>query len=210
VIENQGDSAIAFINHLGTSTGEPFNLRPWQCDIIRTLLGTLQPDGRRQYTDCGIWLPRGNGKTELAAAITLERFFRDRVRRGEYYCAAYSRDQAAILYNSAVAIIEDKPELLKLVTLVPSKKLVIHKKRGSTFRALAGESGSLHGLRPNMICYDELHTLKDRDCYTALQTGLGKKREPLFITITTAGLTGKTFLEYELYTYAKNVRAGII
>ena len=210
MIENQGDSAITFINHLTTSTGEPFNLRPWQCDIIRTLLGTLQPDGRRQYTDCGIWLPRGNGKTELAAAITLERFFRDRVRRGEYYCAAYSRDQAAILYNSAVAIIEDKPELLKLVTLVPSKKLVIHKKRGSTFRALAGESGSLHGLRPNMICYDELHTLKDRDCYTALQTGLGKKREPLFITITTAGLTGKTFLEYELYTYAKNVRAGII
>ena len=210
IATNEGDRAVEFINHLTTSTGEQFALRPWQADIVRTLIGTTRRDGQRRYTDAGLWLPRGNGKTELAAALTLERFFRDKSKRGEFYCAAYSRDQASILFNSALAIIEDKPELLRLVTIVPSKKLVIHKERGSTFRALASEAQALHGLRPNVCIMDEIHTLRDREAYTALQTGMGKKRQPLFVTITTAGLTGKQFLEYELYTYARNVRAGVI
>ena len=211
----EGDRAVAFINHLRTSTGEPFKLRTWQTDIIRTLIGTMKRTKKgvppqRKYRECGIWLPRGNGKTELAAALTLERFFRDQSRRGEFYCAAYSRDQASILFNAALAIIEDKPELMRLVTVVPSKKLVIHNERGSTFRALASEAQALHGLRPNVCVMDEIHTLRDREAYTALVTGMGKKPNPLFITITTAGLVGKQFLEYELYTYAKQVRAGTI
>ena len=210
-MSNEGQRAVDFINCLSTSTGEPFALRDWQADIVRTIIGTTRTDtGRRQYTDVGLWLPRGNGKTELAAAMTLERFFREPTRRGEYYCAAYSRDQAALLFNSAVAIIQDKPELLRLVDIVPSKKLVMHRERGSVFRCLANEHQGLHGLRPNMVVMDELHTLRDRDSYVALQTALGKKREPLMITITTAGLTGETYLEYELYSYAKRVRAGVI
>jgi len=205
-----GQCAVDFINCLPTSGGEPFRLRKWQEKIIRPLLGKTQPNGLRQYTDAGIWLPRGNGKTELCAAIAVERLFRDKRKRGEIYCAAMTRDQASMLYNSARAMIEDSPALAKLVEITPSKKLILHKQRGTIFKALAAEGGPIHGTRPTVAIYDEVHCAKDREVFTALQTGLGKCPEPLFLTITTAGIYAKHTLEFELYHYACRVRDGII
>jgi phage terminase large subunit-like protein len=58
--------AAAFIGRLthtkGQWAGQPFNLRPWQGWIIRTLFGARHPDGRRQYRTCYVEIPRKNGK----------------------------------------------------------------------------------------------------------------------------------------------------
>ena len=57
-----GQQSVDFINCLTHPTsGTRFELRPWQEDIVRKLMGTVDEDGRRQYTQCGIWLPRANG-----------------------------------------------------------------------------------------------------------------------------------------------------
>lgn len=61
----QADRAVRFISNLtlsGDFRGQPFVLRDWQESIIRRLFGTLKEDGSRQYTECGIWLPRKNAK----------------------------------------------------------------------------------------------------------------------------------------------------
>ena len=208
--QDRGQAAIDFINCLTTSRGEPFKLRKWQENIVKPLLGRTRPDGLRQYTDCGIWLPRGNGKTELCAAIAVERLFRDHRKRGEIYCAATTRDQAGLLFNAARAMIEDNPTLHKLVEITPSRKQILHKERGTVFRALAAESGPLHGLRPTVVFVDELHCAKDREVFTALQTGLGKCPEPLMITITTSGVYNRHSLEWEHYDYACKVRDKVI
>jgi hypothetical protein len=70
-----GDRAVTWINALthtsGRWAGTPFNLRPWQEQLIRQMFGTLRPDGRRQfrtiYVECG----RKNGKSSLTAALAL-------------------------------------------------------------------------------------------------------------------------------------------
>ena len=70
-----GDKAVEFINLLthtkGKWSGKNFNLRDWQESFVRELFGTLKDDGLRQYKTAFLFVPRKNGKTELAAAIAL-------------------------------------------------------------------------------------------------------------------------------------------
>ena len=66
------ERAIKFIESLtlsGDYAGKPFILRDWQKNILRKIFDTCNDDGTRQYREAGIWLPRKNAKTELAAAI---------------------------------------------------------------------------------------------------------------------------------------------
>ena len=71
----KADHAVNFINCLkhtkGRWRGVPFELLPWQDEIIRTLYGTVKENGYRQYNTCYCEIPKKNGKSELAAAIGL-------------------------------------------------------------------------------------------------------------------------------------------
>ena len=206
-----GQQSVDFINCLTHPTsGTRFELRPWQEDIVRKLMGTVDEDGRRQYTQCGIWLPRANGKTELAAALVLERFLRDKRPRRQFFCAATTRDQAKFLFNKVLAMVEDNPRLRKLVDVKTSTHTIINQATGSTFKAISSEAGAMHGSEPSLVVYDEIHVARDRELFTSMLTGMGKVDSPLLVTITTAGVYDKTTLEMEQYLYATQVRDGII
>jgi phage terminase large subunit-like protein len=51
--------------------GQPFKIISWQDDAINKIFGTLKPDGTRQYRTAYIEIPKKNGKTEFAAALSL-------------------------------------------------------------------------------------------------------------------------------------------
>src|SRR5680860_811223 len=55
----------------GTGAGEPFILRPWQVEIVAGLFDDPRP---RQGL---VSIPRGNGKSTLAAALALYGLFAD-------------------------------------------------------------------------------------------------------------------------------------
>lgn len=69
------DFAVAFIESLchtkGTWAGKPFELIDWQEQIIRDVFGTLKPNGYRQFNTAYIEIPKKQGKSELAAAVTV-------------------------------------------------------------------------------------------------------------------------------------------
>ena len=81
---------IAFINSLthtkGAFAGQPFNLRPWQVQILKQLFKKRR-DGLRQYRTCLLMLPRKNGKTELAAAMAVYGLLADGEAGAEVYSA---------------------------------------------------------------------------------------------------------------------------
>src|SRR5688572_24120025 len=69
-------AATYFPKYLRLTTGEwagrPFVLSPWEeRDIVRPMFGWKRPDGRRRYKRVYVWVPRKNGKTELAAGIAV-------------------------------------------------------------------------------------------------------------------------------------------
>jgi phage terminase large subunit-like protein len=207
VTESQADRAVRLINQLphtkGPSAGQPFDLRPWQEQILRRLFKTKR-NGLRQYRTCLLMLPRKNGKSELCAALAIYFLLFDGEHGGEIYSAAADREQAALVYNVAAAMIRAEPELAALVEIVDSQKRIVHRKSGSFYRAISAESYSKHGFNASVVIYDELHAAPDRSLWDVLATSQGARAQPLMIAITTAGFD-RTSILWELYSHAKRV-----
>src|SRR5580765_6923058 len=209
VVESPAAKAVRLINQLphtkGPFAGEPFNLRPWQEQIIRQLLKTRR-GGRRQYRTCLLMLPRKNGKSELCAALAIYFLLFDGEQGGEIYSAAADKDQAALVFNVAAAMIRAEPELEALVEIVESQKRIVHRQSGSFYRAISAEAYSKHGFNASVVIYDELHAAQTRELWDVLSTSQGARAQPLMIAITTAGYDRHSIL-WELYSHAKRVAA---
>ena len=73
--KTRADRAVLFIQSLkhtkGVWDGKPFDLLPWQEQIIRDLFGVIKENGYRQFNTAYIEIGKKNGKSELAAAVAL-------------------------------------------------------------------------------------------------------------------------------------------
>ena len=81
-VETAAQDAVDFfqtaLKHTkGEKAGKNFILEPWQRAIIRNLFGWIRPDGTRRYREAFIFVPRKNGKTEIAAGIVCYMLFCD-------------------------------------------------------------------------------------------------------------------------------------
>jgi len=48
----------------GKWAGQPFELLPWQRELVRTVFGTKRADGTRQYRRVYVEVPRKSGKVQ--------------------------------------------------------------------------------------------------------------------------------------------------
>jgi phage terminase large subunit-like protein len=199
--------AIETINKLshtkGPFAGQPFNLRPWQLEILKKLFKT-GPDGRRIYRQALLMLPRKNGKSELAAALAIYFLLFDHEVGAEVYSAAADRDQAALVFNVAAQMIRHEPELDAACEIIESQKRIVHRKSGSFYRAISAEAYSKHGFNASVIIYDELHAAPNRELFDVLSTSQGARSQPLLMAISTAGYDRHSIL-WELYAHAIKV-----
>jgi len=211
-LRKESKDVIEFVEGLtlsGDYAGKEFILREWQKEIIRKIFDTRLEDGRRQYTDCGIWLPRKNAKTELAAAICCYFLFCKPIE-GEIYSAASEREQAGIIFKKIQGMVEANYELKKRCKVIATQKRIVHNTTGTIFASISSDSASKHGYNPSVVVADEIHCWKRRDLWTALTTGSDTRAERLFLSITTAGPYEPESLEGELYDYACKVRDGTV
>ena len=208
---DRADKVLKFIGHLKHSkapwAGRPFQPMPWQEEFICKLYGTLGPDGKRQYRQALLYLPRKNGKSFLASALALYHLIADGKHGAEVYLAAGSREQASICFNQAKDFIRMNVALRKRLRVIEYKKEIHDDTTGSILRALSADAGLSHGLNPTAIIADELHVWegkRGRGLWEALITSFGGREEPLLLCISTAGYD-RASLFYELYSYAKQV-----
>lgn len=193
------------LTHTGDFNGQPFKLRKWQeRDIIRPLFKT-RADGLRHYRTCLLMLPRKNGKTELAAAIAIYGLLFDGATGAEIYLAAADRDQAGKVFQAMVAMLRNDPELEARVEVIESQKRIVHRASGSFCKAISAEAYSKHGFNASMVIYDELHCAPNRELYDVLVTSFGGRRQPLMMSISTAGYDRQSIL-WEIYAHAKKVK----
>ena len=211
---DRAERVLKFISLLKHSkapwAGLPFQLMPWQEDFIRTLYGTLKPDGTRQYRQALLYLPRKNGKSSTAAALALYHLLADGKPGAEVYLAAGSREQASICFNQCRDFVRSNPTLNKRLRIIEYKKLIMDPPSGSVLKALSADGALAHGLNPTAIIADELHIWegkRGRELWEALQTGFGTREEPLLLCISTAGYD-RASLFYEVYEHAKKVQEG--
>jgi phage terminase large subunit-like protein len=203
---------IRFISKLNLDKGkkgEKIKLLEFQRKIICDLLCTKNEDGTRRYREAFIFLPRKNGKSFLIALIFVFLLFCDDEFGAQYVVTANSRDQAGTLYDTIRTMIQTNPTLLKHCRIVDSRKKILRKATNSFLQVLSSDASKADGYNPYVAVVDETHEAKNRDLYDKIKTGMGTRKQPLMMSITTASNGTDEFnLEYSTYLYAKKVEAG--
>ena len=178
--EPGGERAIAWVERYlkvpkGHGAGKPVRLRPWQQDIVS---GLFSPPRPRQAL---VSLPRGNGKTALAAMLALREIF-DGPESAEALVVASDQRQAEITLRMARRMVELDYRLSSRCQVYRDRLYVPH--RDSTLLALPAEPAALQGWDPSLLLVDELHVVT-HEVWEAATTASGKRPESLTLAIST-------------------------
>jgi len=161
----------------GVGAKEPFILRPWQVDIVKAMFPT---EGRpRQGL---VSLPRGNGKTGLAAVLAVYALFADEEEAAQVLVVASDERQAGHVYRAAKRMIETSP-LLDEQTHFYADRIHVPL-TDSEMRALPADEGALQGWDPTLMIVDELHVVTEK-VWEAVTSAAGKRAESLTLAIST-------------------------
>lgn len=203
------------LRHADTSTGTigPFVPMAWQSDrLLRPLFGWKRRDGTRRYRRGGVWVPKKNGKSTLAAGLELYMLVADSEPSAEVYSAANDRNQAGIIHGNAVSMVELSPILRDRIGkkgIIRSTKTIYDQKSGSWFKALSADAPTKEGFNIHALIVDEIHRMKNRVLWDTLIYGGASRRQPLVLSISTAGVYDIMSIGWEQYTYAKDIVTGV-
>lgn len=200
-----------YLRHVkGDFAGQPFELLPWQRDlIVRPLFGWKRADGMRRFRKAFLEVGKKNGKSGLASGMGLLLAFGDDEPGAEVYAAAADRDQARIVFGDAAVMARENPKFLKDADITVLRNAIVQTATNSTFKAVSSEVGTKHGFNVHGLIFDEFHTQRTRDLYDTLYKGTSARRQPVVFLITTAG-DDRESICYEEYEYAKKVLGGVI
>jgi len=207
-----GERVVQFIekfckHHKGEWAGRPLILEEWQRRIIRIVFGWVRTDGTRRFRTVYIEVARKNGKSLLASGIGLYLMVGDQEPGAEVYSFATKEDQARLLWLEAGKTV-NKSELLKKHVKVLADSITFDA-AGAFFKPLGSDSETQDGLNPSAGLADELHAHKTRGMWDVIQSGMGARREPLMVAITTAGVFRPESIGWEKHDYAQKVLDGV-
>ncbi len=209
----RSDKVIQFVecltNTAGPNAGKPFLLRDWQKEIIRSIYDPANEDGTRQIRTALLTIARKNGKTELIAALCLCHLLGPESElNGQVYSAAADREQAALVFNAAKAMVYADEELTSQLNIIESTKRIVHYGTGSFYKAISSESKTKHGFNASCIIYDELAQAPNRELWDVLTTSTSARAEPLTFVISTMSSCPNSVMT-ELLDYGRKVNDGV-
>jgi phage terminase large subunit-like protein len=213
----------------GDYYGRPFRLIDHHRKFISKSY-ELNPDGSRRYRRALLGLAKGNGKSELAAALAIAELagpvcfdgwkepsaatagLNYRKPKGkartapDIPVAAASFEQADLCFKAARSMITAGP--LKNFFDVWDTEILPKDGPGRMYR-VAAQAGTNDGLRPTFFIADELHewvAQKER-VHLVLSNGTMKRADTWQLAISTAGWDSTSLLG-KLYSHGKRVEAG--
>lgn len=161
-------------------------LRKFQRDWLKELF--KEKAGERVYSEALLGLPRGNGKTELAAGVALYMLVADGAPQPQVVMAAGSDKQASEAFDAAKAMYDESPVLQAKLEILRGRKVMRHRDDDNAWlRTVSAEGPLQHGMKPTAVIFDEVWNQKKRELWEALTGGLIKRPEPLLVCISSAG-----------------------
>lgn len=198
---------IQNLKHTQQWRGVPFRVLEWEGQFIWDVFGTVRENGVRQYNYGWLEIPKKNGKSEFGAALGLYLTAADNEPGAEVYGAATDRQQASVIFDRAVEMVDQCPELKKHMKLKLSQKRMIYLPTRSFYQVLSSEVKGKQGYNTHAVLFDEIHEQPDRRLYDTLTQGAGDaRRQPLFLFMTTAGDDpDRTSIGWQLHKKAERV-----
>ena len=186
--------------------------------IIAPVFGLRQKNGLRYYRELYLEVPRKNGKSTLASALTLYLLMADsnlaagrKYEPGaEVYAAATTTEQALAVFEPARQMAERSVFADRLnftgTTLgyetTLSKFVVVS---GDPAKAEQKMGGNVSG-----AVIDETHVHKDRRLIDTIETGTAGREQPLVIHLTTAGSDADGTIYAEKHDFALALAEGLV
>jgi phage terminase large subunit-like protein len=171
--------------------GQPLELRVDQKFAIWCMMGWRQNvDGFRRFRQVQYEIARKGGKSTISAYIACLLLYMDSpIERGaQGYVAATKQDQAKIVWNAALKMIQRSPALKKRAKITESALTIEVPELDNIFKPLAADK-TPDGFNPHFIIKDEEHAWREnhRGQADTLGSGFGTRNQPITITITTYG-----------------------
>ena len=161
-------------------------LEPWQKFILSTLFGWKRAkDGLRRFREAYIEVPRKNGKSCFVAPMGLYMLVADGEEGAEVYSGATTEKQAWEVYGPARIMAKRAEGFMEHYGVDVRAKNMNLIGSASRFEPLIGDPGD--GASPHCAIVDEYHEHDSPRLYDTMITGMGARRQPLIIVITTAG-----------------------
>nr|WP_269117661.1 terminase large subunit [Vibrio cincinnatiensis] len=190
--KSEAQRRIDFIELLPHTKGEwafkrqLLTLEPWQkFGIAMTFGWKRKSDGMRRFIESYWEVNRKNGKSAVAAGIGLSCFVQDREFGAEVYSGATTEKQAWEVFRPARLMVKRTPLLADAAGIEINASNLNRPSDGARFEPIIGNPGD--GASPSCALIDEYHEHDSDNLYTTMLTGMGARKQPLMLIITTAG-----------------------
>lgn len=185
----RAEKVCKFLSNLthtkGEWAGQPIVLMDWQRFIVCSIFGWVRKDnGYRRFQKARVYVPRKNGKSIFAAGVGLYMLCADGEPGAEVYSGATSEKQAKEVFTPGRVMCLNDPELVEFYDLIVNVSCILAED-GSKFEPVIGKPGD--GASPHCALIDEYHEHKTSELIDTMETGMGARRQPLSLVISTAG-----------------------
>lgn len=199
----------------GRWAGEPFELMDWQRDeLFYPLFGWVRRSPEtdkiiRRYRRVYVEIPKKNGKSPTAAVIGTYMLAGDGEPGAKVFSVATTKEQARIVHDHAIHMVEDAPDLLANSKINRTTQHILFKPTRSTYVVISSMFRGAEGLNGNCAILDELHAWRGDQLYRALKPMFASRLEPILFQITTAGTDMQSVCRQQ-HEYARGVVSGDI
>jgi phage terminase large subunit-like protein len=194
----------------GPRSGQRLRLRMWQQFIVASLFGWVKKEnGARRFRYGLVFVPRGNGKTTMAAPIGLYMLAIDGEGGAEVYAAAVTRQQSKLVFDAASFMAAREPAFRSRFGVEVGAHAITQLSTASAFRPLSRDATTLDGLNVYCAILDELAQHKTREVHDVLLTATGKRTQSLILGISTAG-SNQAGVGFEQWRYAERLLEGAV
>lgn len=206
----RAERPIRFIERfLSPSKGDYDRMRlmDWQCFALAMIFGWVSKEtGLRRFQEALIYVGSGNGKSTLMAGIAAFMASKDGERGADVCLFANSRDQASIVFEECKKQIANSPLISERFRV--TRDAIYYDRTGSKIRSFASDSGKLDGLNPHAAVFDEIHEFQNFKLVNVVKRKRVKRRQPLFIYLTTAGYVNEGPLDYYYRLFSDSLVDG--
>jgi phage terminase large subunit-like protein len=201
-------------NVKGPEAGQPLRLLPFQIWLISNLYGFVERGtehgiGVRRFRQASIWVGRGNAKSTIAAVLALYTTFLEEEGGAEGYTAAVSRDQARIVFDLAKQMAQNDPGFRRRFGIEIKVNALHQARTASRLMPISSDAKALDGLNVHFAVLDEIGSHRSKAVYDVIITAMGKRRQPLMISISTA-TDNATGIGRQVWDYTEKVLEGVL
>lgn len=197
--EAAGQRVIDFIegyckNSKGRWSGQPLQLALFQKAKLQLVFGWKEKEtGLRRIREVVDIRGRKCGKSVETAAVEQYMLVADGEGGAEIYCTANKYDQAKLIFDEAVNMRAQSPDLRDITKKRQSD--IYFPMNFSFMKALASDTKTMDGLNAHFFSQDEFHEAADSKIFDVMVQSQSTREQPLAWLISTNGFKREAFFD---------------